>query len=194
MIIGYLPIFSRDWLSSEEFSKSFRKQPIASGPYTIKNYEVGKFIIYKRNQDYWAKNKPTRKHMYNFDQVTVKYYKDMTVALEAFKAGEYDYILENHSKRWARDYEGPNFLNKKIIKTELIHQNNSGIQGFAFNTRRNIFKDINLRKAITNIFDFQWSNKNLFYNQYLRSNSYFSNSELSADTNVTLSEMELAKK
>jgi len=194
MIIGDLPIFSRDWLSSEEFSKSFRKQPIASGPYTIKNYEVGKFIIYKRNQDYWAKNKPTRKHMYNFDQVTVKYYKDMTVALEAFKAGEYDYILENHSKRWARDYEGPNFLNKKIIKTELIHQNNSGIQGFAFNTRRNIFKDINLRKAITNIFDFQWSNKNLFYNQYLRSNSYFSNSELSADTNVTLSEIELANK
>ncbi len=194
MIIGDLPIFSKDWLSSEEFSKSFRKKPIASGPYTIKNFEIGKFIIYQRNPNYWAKNKPSRKYMYNFDQVTIKYYKDMTVALEAFKAGEYDYILENHSKRWARDYEGPNFLNNKIIKTELIHQNNSGIQGFAFNTRRNIFKDINLRKAITNIFDFEWSNKNLFYNQYLRSNSYFSNSELSSETNVTSAEIELAKK
>ena len=194
MIIGDLPIFSRDWLSSEEFSESFRKEPITSGPYTIKNYEVGKYIIYERNQKYWAKNKPSRKYMYNFDQITIKYYKDMTVALEAFKAGEYDYILENHSKRWARDYEGPNFTNNKIIKTELIHQNNSGIQGFAFNTRRKIFKDINLRKAITNIFDFEWSNKNLFYNQYLRSNSYFSNSELSSDIIVTLPEIELAKK
>jgi len=194
MIIGDLPIFSRGWLSSEEFSESFRKEPIASGPYTIKTYEVGKYIIYERNQNYWAKNKPSRKYMYNFDQITIKYYKDMTVALEAFKAGEYDYILENHSKRWARDYEGPNFINNKIIKTELIHQNNSGIQGFAFNTRRNIFKDINLRKVIANTFDFEWSNKNLFYNQYLRSNSYFSNSELSSDIIVTLPEIELAKK
>jgi len=128
MIIGDLPIFSRDWLSSEEFSETFRKEPIASGPYTIKNYEVGKYIIYERNQNYWAKDKSSRKYMYNFDKITIKYYKDMTVALEAFKAGEYDYILENHSKRWARDYEGPNFMNNKIIKTELIHQNNSGIQ------------------------------------------------------------------
>ena len=194
MIIGDLPIFSRGWLSPEEFSDSFKKEPIASGPYTIKSYEVGKYIIYERNQNYWAKNKPSRKYMYNFDQITIKYYKDMTVALEAFKAGEYDYILENHSKRWARDYVGPNFINNKIIKTELIHQNNSGIQGFAFNTRRNIFKDINLRKVIANTFDFEWSNKNLFYNQYLRSNSYFSNSELSSDKIVTLPEIELAKK
>ena len=194
MIIGDLPIFSRQWISSKEFPNSFRKKPITSGPYTIKSYEVGKFIIYERNKDYWAKSKPSRKYMYNFDQITIKYYKDMTVALEAFKAGEYDYIFENHSKRWARDYEGPNFLNKKIIKTELIHQNNAGIQGFAFNTRRSILKDINLRKAITDVFDFEWSNNNLFYNQYLRSNSYFSNSELSADLNVSLPEIKLAKK
>ena len=80
--------------------------------------------------------------MYNFDRILIKYYKDMTVALEAFKAGEYDYIHENHSKRWARDYNGPNFLNNKIIKTELKHSNNTGIQGFAFNTRRNLFSDI----------------------------------------------------
>tara|TARA_B100001113_G_scaffold51004_1_gene37109 strand:- start:1042 stop:2817 length:1776 start_codon:yes stop_codon:yes gene_type:complete len=194
MIIGDLPIFSKDWLTKAEFSESFRKKPITSGPYTIKNFEVGKFIIYERNRTYWARNKPSRKYMYNFDLITIKYYKDMTVALEAFKAGEYDYILENHSKRWARDYEGPNFSNNKIIKTELIHKNNSGIQGFAFNTRRVIFQDINLRKAITNVFDFEWSNKNLFYNQYLRSNSYFSNSELSADIDVTYPEIELAKR
>jgi microcin C transport system substrate-binding protein len=131
--------------------------------------------------------------MYNFDSISIKYYKDMTVALEAFKAGEYDYILENHSKRWARDYNGPNFVNKKIIKTELIHKNNTGIQGFAFNTRKDIFSDIHLRKAISIVFDFEWSNKNLFYNQYLRSNSYFSNSELSASVTVSKDELLLSR-
>ena len=155
---------------------------------------IGKYITYIRNKDYWAINKPTRKYMYNFDSITIKYYKDMTVALEAFKAGEYDYILENHSKRWARDYNGPNFINNKIIKTELVHLNNTGIQGFAFNTRKDIFNEINLRKAITMVFDFEWSNKNLFYNQYLRSDSYFSNSELVADIKPSNDELMLVEK
>ena len=131
--------------------------------------------------------------MFNFDKIMIKYYKDMTVALEAFKAGEYDYIHENHSKRWARDYEGPNFINNEIIKTELLHSNNTGIQGFAFNTRKKIFTDINLRKAITNVFDFEWSNNKLFYNQYLRSDSYFSNSEMKSNIELSNEEYQLAK-
>jgi microcin C transport system substrate-binding protein len=194
MMVGDLPILSREWVSIDEFPNTIKITPIASGPYTIKTYSIGKNIVYVRNKNYWAINKPSRKYMFNFDTITIKYYKDMTVALEAFKAGEYDYILENHSKRWARDYNGPNFLNKKIIKTELVHLNNTGIQGFAFNTRNDIFSDINLRKAITTVFDFEWSNKNLFYNQYLRSNSYFSNSELSAEVNISEAEIKLAKK
>jgi microcin C transport system substrate-binding protein len=194
MMIGDLPVFSKEWLSVEEFPKDVKKSPIASGPYLIKDYSIGKYITYVRNKNYWGMNKSVRKHMYNFDSITIKYYKDMTVSLEAFKAGEYDYILENHSKRWARDYNGPNFINKKIIKTELVHFNNTGIQGFAFNTRKDIFNDINLRKAITMVFDFEWSNKNLFYNQYLRSNSYFSNSELAADIKVSNNELLLAEK
>jgi microcin C transport system substrate-binding protein len=194
MMIGDLPVFSKEWLSVEEFPKDVKKSPIASGPYLIKDYSIGKYITYARNKNYWGMNKSVRKHMYNFDLITIKYYKDMTVSLEAFKAGEYDYILENHSKRWARDYNGPNFINKKIIKTELVHFNNTGIQGFAFNTRKDIFNDINLRKAITMVFDFEWSNKNLFYNQYLRSNSYFSNSELAADIKVSNNELLLAEK
>ena len=194
MMIGDLPVFSKEWLSVEEFPKDVKKSPIASGPYLIKDYSIGKYITYVRNKNYWGMNKSVRKHMYNFDLITIKYYKDMTVSLEAFKAGEYDYILENHSKRWARDYNGQNFMNNKIIKTELVHFNNTGIQGFAFNTRKDIFYDINLRKAITMVFDFEWSNKNLFYNQYLRSNSYFSNSELAADIKVSNNELLLAEK
>jgi len=117
----------------------------------------------------------------------------MTVALEAFKAGEYDYIFENHSKRWARDYNGPNFDNGIIIKTQLKHLNNAGIQGFIFNTRKKIFMNREVRKAITLAFDFNWSNKNLFYNQYKRCKSYFSNSELSAPIEPSNYELELAR-
>ena len=102
MIIGDLPVFSKSWLSKDEFPKNVKKIPISSGPYTISDYDIGKFIIYTRNENYWAQNKPTRKYMFNFDTINIKYYKDMTVALEAFKAGEYDYIHENHSKKMGK--------------------------------------------------------------------------------------------
>tara|TARA_B100000683_G_scaffold200216_1_gene193481 strand:- start:827 stop:2602 length:1776 start_codon:yes stop_codon:yes gene_type:complete len=194
MIIGDLPVFSKKWLSKNEFPSNVKKIPITSGPYTVSEYSIGKYILYERNKNYWAKNIPSRKYMFNFDKIKIKYYKDMTVALEAFKAGEYDYIHENHSKRWARDYEGPNFINRKIIKTELLHSNNTGIQGFAFNTRNKIFTDINLRKAISNVFNFEWSNNKLFYNQYLRSDSYFSNSEMKSKIKIERDELILAEK
>ena len=193
MIIGDIPIFSPKWFADKDFSNTILAKPIASGPYIVKDYEFGRFITYERNPNYWAKSMPTRIGMYNFDTITFKYYKDMTVALEAFKSGEYDFIYENHSKRWARDYNGPNFDNQTIIKKELKHMNNAGIQGFIFNTRKKIFQNKDIRKAITLAFDFSWSNKNLFYNQYQRCESYFSNSELSAPINPSEDEMLLAE-
>jgi len=194
MIIGDIPIFSKKWFKNKKFNEVILEQPIASGPYIISSFETGRFIEYKKNPEYWAKRESTRVGMFNFDKIIFKYYKDMTVSLEAFKAGEYDYIFENHSKRWARDYNGPNFSNGTIIKTELKHLNNAGIQGFIFNTRKKIFKNREIRKAITLAFDFNWSNKNLFYNQYKRCTSYFSNSELSAPINPSKLEIKLAKK
>ena len=193
MIIGDLPVFSKKWLNGKSFEDTILSQPIASGPYTIDSYEPGKFIKYKKNKNYWATTEPTRKGMFNFDYIIYKYYKDMTVGLEAFKAGEYDYIFENHSKRWARDYSGPNFSNGIISKTLLKHENNAGIQGFIFNTRKEIFQNKKVRKAITLAFDFEWSNKNLFYNQYQRCTSYFSNSELSANNLPTIDEINMAE-
>ena len=193
MIIGDIPIFSPKWFAGKDFSNTILTKPIASGPYIIKSYEFGRFITYERNPNYWAKSMPTRVGMYNFDTIIFKYYKDMTVALEAFKSGEYDFIYENHSKRWARDYNGPNFDNQTIIKKELKHMNNAGIQGFIFNTRKKIFQNKDIRKAITLAFDFSWSNKNLFYNQYQRCESYFSNSELSAPINPSEDEILLAE-
>ena len=180
LIIGEIAIFSKDWLQGKAFKDTSEIKPVSSGPYVVDSYQTGKNITYRYNPDYWAKDLPVRKGMYNFDTVVVKYYKDTTIALEAFKAGEFDFFLENHSKRWARDHVGPKYDSGEIIKTELKHHNNAGMQGFAINTRREKFKDVRVRRALTLAFDFAWSNKQLFYGQYVRAYSYFSNSELAA--------------
>jgi len=154
--------------------------PIASGPYVVSHINPGKTITYKRNKKYWAKDSPVRKGMYNFDEIVVKYYKDQIVALEAFKAGEFDFISINIAKQWARDMKGEKFSSGKIIKKNFIHYNNAGMQGFLMNTRRDLFKNRKVRQALGLALDFEWINKSLFHSQYTRTNSFFSNSYLAA--------------
>jgi microcin C transport system substrate-binding protein len=180
MIVGSIPVFSKAWLHGKDFDKVTEDLPVSSGPYVVESFDLGKRIVYKRNPNYWARNLPVRRGMYNFDKVIYKYYKDATVALEAFKAGEFDFLFENNSKVWARDHVGPKYDAGEIVKTTLQHRNTAGMQGFAFNTRRNLFKDQRVRRALILAFDFEWANSHLFYNQYVRNNSYFSNSEMAA--------------
>jgi len=180
MIAGQIPVFSRRWVEDKEFDKMALVEPLASGPYRIEKYELGKYITYRRNPDYWGRELNVRRGMFNFERVTFKYYRDFTVMLEAFKAGEFDFMHEYNSKKWARDYIGPKFRSGQIVKKELPHSNNAGMQGFVFNLRRPLFQDIRVRRALTLALDFEWSNRNLFYNQYERNDSYFSNSELAA--------------
>jgi microcin C transport system substrate-binding protein len=118
--------------------------------------------------------------MFNFDEVGYRYYQDETARLEAFKAGEFDVSAENMAKQWARGYIGPKFDDGRIVKKTLPHQRSAGMQGFVFNLRRPQFADKRLRQAISLAFDFEWANRNLFYGQYRRSNSFFTNSELAA--------------
>ncbi|MBU1192783.1 MAG: extracellular solute-binding protein [Gammaproteobacteria bacterium] len=180
LIVAQMQVFARKWVEGTAFDKLTRTPPIGSGPYTIEKYRLGKDITYVRDPNYWAKDLNTRRGMFNFDRVTYKYYSDETVHLEALKAGEFDFMLVNNSKQWARDYVGPQFTDGRIVKEELAHRNNAGMQGFVMNTRRDKFKDRRVRRALSLAFDFDWSNKNLFYNQYTRCDSYFSNSELAA--------------
>ena len=194
MIAAQMPVFARAWVGDKPFDKLSREHPIGSGPYIIERYQLGKDIVYKKNPNYWAKNKNTRKGMFNFDKVIYKYFKDETVQLEALKAGEFDFIFVLYSKQWARDYIGPQFDNGNLIKAELKHQNNAGMQGFVFNTRRELFKDKRVRRALALAFDFDWSNRNLFYNQYIRCDSYFSNSEMAATGLPKGDELALLKK
>ncbi len=154
--------------------------PLGSGPYIVSHVNPGKTITYKRNPEYWANDIPSRKGMFNFDEIVIKYYKDQTIALEAFKAGEFDFISINIAKQWARDMTGPKFRSGTIKRNNFNHSNNAGMQGFLMNGRRDLFRDPRVRQALGLALDFEWINKALFHGQYTRTNSFFSNSHLAA--------------
>ena len=185
MIAAQIPILSKSFFTKHPFnggeSNKVMIPPIGSGPYIVSAINQGRSIIYTRNPEYWAQNHPVRRGMYNFDTIVVNYYKDQIVAVEAFKAGEFDFMMVNIAKQWARDMVGKRFDDGSLIKKRYPHQNNAGMQGFLMNTRRPLFKDLRVRQALTLAFDFKWTNMSLFYNQYTRSNSFFSNSYLAAD-------------
>lgn len=180
LIITELPVFSKAKVGNTPFDKITTEPLLGSGPYTVEKHALGKYITFKRNPNYWAKDLNTRRGMYNFERITYKIYQDVTVALEALKAGEFEFMVVYNSKKWALDFEGPRFASNEIKKASLPHKNNVGMQAFIFNLRRPIFQDIRVRKAIDLAFDFEWANEHLFHRQYKRCNSYFSNSELAA--------------
>ncbi|MDH3541601.1 MAG: extracellular solute-binding protein [Desulfobulbaceae bacterium] len=180
LIASQVPIFSKKFYSNHPFDDPSMVPPIGSGPYVIDSVNPGKSIIYKRNPDYWAINHPTRKGMFNFNTITFKYFRDQIVSVEAFKANEFDFMYINIAKQWARDLVGPKFDSKQIMKEYLPHRNNQGMQGFVFNLRNPLFQDRRVRAALGMAFDFEWANNKLFFNEYTRSASYFSNSDLAA--------------
>lgn len=180
LIIGEFTILPKHYWESRDFSKTTLEPPLGSGPYKIEKFDAGRSITFKRVEDWWGKDLAVNKGLYNFDRIRYDYYRDGTIAIEAFKAGEFDYRSENSSKSWATSYNIPNVDQGLIKKEEISHNRSSGMQGYVFNTRREIFKDRAVREALAYAFDFEWSNKNLFYGQYTRSRSYFGNSELAA--------------
>ena len=155
-----------------------REAPLCSGPYALDAWTAGRRIEYRRRPDYWAADLPVRRGQYNFDRVVFEYFQDQAVALEGFKAGVFDVAQVNIAKQWVRDYTGPKFDSGELVKAELAHRNNAGMQAFAFNLRRPLFQDIRVRRALALAFDFEWSNQTLFEGLYRRSNSYFTNSDL----------------
>ncbi len=180
LIASQIPVFSKKFYSEHLFDDPSMVPPVGSGPYVVDSVKPGKSITYKRNPDYWAVNHPARKGMFNFDTITYKYFRDQIVSVEAFKANEFDFMYINIAKQWARDLVGPRFESKQILKEYLPHRNNQGMQGFVFNTRKPLFQDRRVRKALGLAFDFEWANTKLFFNEYTRSASYFSNSDLAA--------------
>jgi microcin C transport system substrate-binding protein len=180
MIAGQLPILPQHLYGAKNFGEGYVRQALGSGPYRVKEFEFGKFIRYERNPNHWSKNLGSNVGRYNFDEILVKYYRDESVRLEGLKAGEFDFLFVNIAKQWAVDLQGDKWNKRWIVKESLRHSNDEGMQGFAFNLRRPVFQDRRVRKALALAFDFDWTNRTLFYGQYVPNDSYFANSELAA--------------
>ncbi|HEY2619505.1 MAG TPA: extracellular solute-binding protein [Acetobacteraceae bacterium] len=180
LILGGLLVLPKHFFDGRDFSKPLADPPIGSGPYRIANFELGRSITYERRPDWWAVNQPTGKGTNNFDRVHIEYFRDATVAMEAFKAGQIDLRSENISKNWATAYDFPAVDRGLVIKRDFKHHLPTGMQGYAMNTRRAVFANPLVRQAMAETFDFEWANKNLFYGNYTRTLSYFSNSDLAS--------------
>lgn len=180
LIIGQLPILPKHHWQGRDFERTTLEPPLGSGPYKIGKIDPGRSITFERVADYWGRNLGVNKGRYNFDAIRFEYYRDPTVALEAFKANAFDFRQENTAKVWATQYNFPAIAKGKVIRETLANNNPTGMQSFAFNVRKSKFQNRRVREALALTFDFEWANKNLFFGQYTRTRSYFSNSELAA--------------
>ncbi|MDQ1080885.1 extracellular solute-binding protein [Pseudoroseomonas cervicalis] len=179
-ILGQMPVLPRHWWEGRDFAQPGLDIPLGSGPYRIERFEPGRSITYRRVDNYWARDLPTRKGTHNVDVMRYEYFRDTTVALEAFKAGQIDLRTENVAKEWATGYDFPAVRRGLVKREEIRHELPTGMQGFVMNLRRPLFQDRRVREALGLVFDFEWMNANLFYGSYTRTTSYFSNSELAA--------------
>ncbi|GGC02672.1 ABC transporter substrate-binding protein [Marinobacterium zhoushanense] len=191
LIVGEVPILPKHYWEGRDFTKPGLDIPVGSGPYVIASFDAGRTVTFKRNPNYWGANLPANRGRNNFDVISYDYYRDATVALEAFKAGEYDFRQETSSKQWATGYTGAPFDDGRIIKELIPNENPTGMQAFVMNTRRAQFSDARVREALAYAFDFEWTNQNLFYGAYTRSHSFFSNSEMAATELPTPEELKI---
>ena len=180
LIVGQLPVLPKHWWAERDFSKGNLDVPLGSGPYKVADVQAGRSIRYELVKDWWGKDLPVNRGFYNFDTLEIDYYRDNTVALEALKAGQFDYWLETSAKNWATAYNTPAVANGQLIKEEIANHNPTGMQGFIFNTRRPLFTDRRVREALGLLFDYEWANRQLFNGAYTRTRSYFDNSELAS--------------
>ena len=181
LVLGQLPVLPEHYWSERDFSRTGLEPPLGSGPYRIGQVRPGRTVTFERVTDYWAADLPVRRGFYNFDRIVVDYYRDLGVALEAFKAGQFDFNEEFSAKNWSTGYDSPALSDGRIIREEIPNLNTRGMQGFVFNLRKPYFQDVRVRKAIALLFDFEWANSRLFHGAYERSSSFFGNSELGAE-------------
>lgn len=191
LIAGQLPILPKHYWESRDFNRTTLEPPLGSGPYRIGAFETGRFVVFERVKDHWARDLPVNRGQNNFDVIRYDYFRDATVIREAVKAGTIDFWAENQAKAWAIDYDTPAIRRGWLQKKAFDNERPTGMQGFIMNLRRPIFADARVRYAMSFAFDFEWSNRNLFFSQYKRTESYFSNSELAAEGLPSAEELKL---
>lgn len=179
-ILGDLPVLPKHWFEGRDFARPSLDMPLGSGAYRLERFEPNRNTVYRRVDDYWAKDLGVRRGLNNIDTLRYEYFRDTTVAFEAFKAGQVDFRTENVARDWATGYDFPAARRGLVKREEIPHEIPTGMQSFAMNLRRPLFQDARVRRALIEVFDFEWMNANLFYGAYARTASYFSNSDFAA--------------
>ena len=180
LIAASLPVLSKAYYSKTEFDKTTLASPLGSGAYKVENVDAGRAITYSRVKNYWAKNSPVARGLYNFDTIRYDMYRDENVALEAFKSGAYDFRREYVARNWATAYDHPAIVDGRIVKRDVADNTPQGMQAFVFNTRKDTLSDRRVREAVALSMDFEWLNKTIFYGAYKRNRSFFGNTDFEA--------------
>lgn len=191
LILGLMPVLPEHAIDRETFDRSTLTPMIGSGPYEIAEVRPGERIVLKRDEDYWAKDHPSKRGIDNYDEIRITYYRDTNTMFEAFKKGLVDIQLETNAQRWATGYDFPAVASGGVVQDEFETGLPSGMQGFVMNTRRPVFQDVAVRRALAGLFDFEWVNRTLLSNAYERTGSFYARSELSS-IDRQASEAELA--
>ena len=178
--LGELPVLAQHYWKNRDFKATSFDVPLGSGPYRIAQVEPGRRLVFERVKDWWGEKLAVNRGKYNFDRVEVEFYRDSSVAFEAFKAGEFDFYVEHQAKNWANGYRFPAIARGDVIRAEIPHQIPTQTQALFMNSRRDTFAQRKVREALGLMFDFEWTNRALFNSAYRRSTSYYPNSEFSA--------------
>ena len=194
LIVGQLIVLPKHFFEGKDVTAILLDKPLGSGPYRVKKFETNRSVTYERVPDFWGKDIPVNKGKHNLDILHFDYFGDSTIALEAFKAGDLDYRSENTAKNWAREYDIPALKEGRIVKAKFDDETTQVMLGLIFNQRRDLFKDPRVRKALSYSFDFEWTNKNLFFGQYNRLRSFFGKGVLAAKGLPEGRELEILEK
>jgi peptide/nickel transport system substrate-binding protein len=180
LILSRSPVLPKHATDAETFDQSTLEPGIGSGPYLISEIKPGERITFKRREDYWAKDLPIKRGIDNYDEIAVEYFLSETAQFEAFKKGVFDIYPDGSATNWARGYDFPAVTSGEIVRKEYESQTPSGMYGFVFNTRKKLFEDVQVRRALTMLFDFEWANRSLYDNAYKRTHSFWDGSDLSS--------------
>jgi microcin C transport system substrate-binding protein len=192
LLVADMPVMSRAWFATRDFSRQQAEQPLASGPYRVERIVQGRSIVYRRVENWWGRDLPVNVGRYNFDTIRHEYFRDRDIAAEAFFTHEYDFRVDVTARHWAQMYDDKQpFKQGFIRKDELRDGTPSGVQGWFLNTRREKFADVRVREALNLAYDFEWANKTLFFGLYQRTRSMFANSNLEATGLPTPAEVAL---
>ena len=191
LVVASLPVLSKAYYSQHAFEETSLEPPLGSGPYAISDFKQGTFVVYKRRADYWAKDLPVNRGRFNFDAVRFEYFRDRTIALEALKGGQFDLREEFTARNWSSSYDIPAVREKRLLRVTLPDERPSGAQGFFINTRRQKYKDPRVRRVLDLAFNFEWTNRNIFFGLYTRSHSLFENSSMKAEGRPAPAELAL---